>query len=151
MNKVIIYTDGAVSGNGKDNAKGGWGAVILFNNEIINKISGSELPSTNQRMELTAALEALNEISKNNYDFIEINTDSAYLCNCYNQKWYVKWLQNGFINSKKQPIANIDLWLPLINYFKEYGEKLQIIKVKAHTGNYYNEMVDKLAVAARQA
>ena len=148
MNKITIYTDGAVSGNGKGNAKGGWAAIILQESAPPIEICGAENDTTNQRMELMAVLKAFEKIAASEYDEIEILSDSAYFCNCYNQNWYEKWLINGFQTASKQPVKNVDLWMPLIKYFKLY-HNLTITKVKGHAGNFYNEKVDKLAVQAR--
>ncbi len=111
MNKITIYTDGAVSGNGKGNAKGGWAAIILQEGAPPIEICGAENDTTNQRMELMAVLKAFEKIAANEYDEIEILSDSAYFCNCYNQNWYEKWLINGFQTASKQPVKNVDLWL----------------------------------------
>jgi len=142
MNNVIkIYCDGACSGNQKKNNIGGWGAILIFNDKI-KKINGGEKNTTNQRMELTACIKALEAIKSTQYP-IEIYTDSAYLYNCMQQKWYEKWEQNGWKNSKKMPIENKDLWEALLNLIKKYNPTF--IKVKGHSGDKYNEEADKLA------
>lgn len=142
MNNVIkIYCDGACSGNQKKNNIGGWGAILIFNDKI-KKINGGEKNTTNQRMELTACIKALEAIKSTQYP-IEIYTDSAYLYNCMQQKWYEKWEQNGWKNSKKMPIENKDLWEALLNLIKKYNPTF--IKVKGHSGDKYNDEADKLA------
>ena len=142
MNNVIkIYCDGAFSGNQKKNNIGGWGAILIFNDKI-KKINGGEKNTTNQRMELTACIKALEAIKSTQYP-IEIYTDSAYLYNCMQQKWYEKWEQNGWKNSKKMPIENKDLWEALLNLIKKYNPTF--IKVKGHSGDKYNDEADKLA------
>ena len=93
-------------------------------------------------MELTACIKALEEIKSTKYP-IEIYTDSAYLYNCIQQKWYEKWEQNGWKNSKKLPIENKDLWEKLLNLIKKYNPTF--IKVKGHSGDKYNDEADKLA------
>ena len=150
MNCIKIYTDGAVSNNGSEKAVGGWAAVILEEGQAPIEIFGAEANTTNQRMEIKAVLEALKRINFDTIDKLEIYSDSAYFCNCYNQKWYEKWLLNGFINANKQPVKNKDLWVLIINYFKTYKNKITVIKVKGHNGNYYNELVDKMAVMAKE-
>lgn len=141
-----IYTDGACSKNGKQGAVGGWAYVILTPQGNIKTNSGYEKDSTNQRMELLAAIKAcehINEIEP----FCEaiIYTDSAYLSNCVAQNWWRAWENNGWRNSKKEPVANAELWKRLIPFFEKY----KFIKVKGHSDNIYNQEADKLAVAAR--
>jgi len=140
-NIIKIYCDGACSGNQNKNNIGGWGALLIFN-EKIKKINGGEKNTTNQRMELTACIKALEAIKSTKYP-IEIYTDSAYLYNCIQQKWYEKWEQNGWKNSKKLPIENKDLWEKLLNLIKKYNPTF--IKVKGHSGDKYNDEADKLA------
>lgn len=140
-NIIKIYCDGACSGNQNKNNIGGWGALLIFN-EKIKKINGGEKNTTNQRMELTACIKALEAIKSTKYP-IEIYTDSAYLYNCIQQKWYEKWEQNGWKNSKKMPIENKDLWEKLLNLIKKYNPTF--IKVKGHSGDKYNDEADKLA------
>lgn len=146
-----VYCDGSTRGNGKENAVGAWAYVIINSN--YNTISagdvGAVAGTTNQRMELCAAIEgitkALTFLGKG--DVIDVYTDSAYLHNCYNQKWYENWRKNGWRNSKKEPVANQDLWEKLIPYFEMF--EVNFHKVKGHAGqNYYeqwNEYVDDLA------
>ncbi|HEY9187154.1 MAG TPA: ribonuclease H [Ignavibacteria bacterium] len=140
-NIIKIYCDGACSGNQNKNNIGGWGALLIFN-EKVKKINGGEKNTTNQRMELTACIKALEAIKSIKYP-IEIYTDSAYLYNCIQQKWYEKWEQNGWKNSKKLPIENKDLWEKLLNLIKKYNPTF--IKVKGHSGDKYNDEADKLA------
>lgn len=144
-----VYTDGATSGNGRADAPGGWAYVILRNGEVISQNSGGEKGTTNQRMELTAALKACEEIeAMDGFATVKLYSDSAYLINCYKQNWWKSWRANGWRNSKKEPVANQDLWEKLIRYFM-MAPGYDFIKVKGHAGNEYNEMVDKLAVAAK--
>ena len=138
--KYVVYTDGACSGNP---GPGGWGAVILDeeNNEV--KISGKEKSTTNNRMELMAPIMALRKIKKNSE--IIIYTDSTYLKNGITT-WIKNWEKNGWKSVNKKSVKNKDLWVKLNKLSKE-----QIIDwkwVKAHTGNKYNEIADKLATAA---
>lgn len=151
MNCIKIYTDGAVSNNGSEKAVGGWAAIILEDGRAPIEIFGSEANTTNQRMEIKAVLEALKKINFDTIDKLEIYSDSAYFCNCYNQKWYKKWLFNGFVNANKEPVKNKDLWVLIINFFENYSRKINVIKVKGHSGDYYNERVDRLAVMAKES
>lgn len=145
--KIEIYTDGSCSGNGQKNASGGWGYIVLCDGKKVAG-SGKELNTTNQRMEMVAVISALSFVEKNysleNFrDEIIIYTDSAYISNCWKDSWYKKWLYNGWMNAKKEPIANRDLWIYLIPWFDT--PNFSIVKVKGHVGNHYNELVDQLA------
>lgn len=144
-----VYCDGSTRGNGKENAVGAW-AYVVINQD--NTICASDVQAiagtTNQRMELHAAIEgitkALSLLEKG--DVINVYTDSAYLHNCYNQKWYENWQKNGWRNSKKEPVANRDLWEILIPYFEMF--EVNFHKVKGHADNRWNNYVDDLAQTA---
>lgn len=156
--KYFIYSDGAVSKNGTKNAKGGWGAILLredtqnpndFDNHYSLTASGGVLNTTNQRMELVGAIEGLKLLSELKFaDEVFLRTDSAYLYNCWKNEWFKAWERNGWKNSKKEPVANKDLWEILLPYFK--NSQITIQKVKGHSGDLYNELVDQLAVDARE-
>ena len=138
--KYTIYTDGACSGNP---GPGGWGAVILFGKEKQHNISGKVKETTNNRMELTAPIMALKKI-KSKSDVV-IFTDSTYVKNGITE-WIKKWEKNGWKNANKKPVKNKDLWVELN---KATEKKLIFWKwVKAHAGNKYNELADKLATEA---
>lgn len=150
-----IYTDGSTRGNGQENAVGAWAYVVLVDGEKTIQDCKAETNTTNQRMELTAAAEVLEYLFYNEicvpFDSIKIYTDSAYLHNCVKQKWYVNWQNNGWKNSKKEPVANRDLWERLIQYFEM--PEVEFIKVKGHAGGrnnheMWNEYVDNLAQTA---
>ena len=100
MTKVNIYTDGACSGNQLKTNKGGWGAVLEYG-DFQKELSGYEIDTTNNRMELTALISALQALKRDNLD-IQIFSDSSYLTNCFRDKWYVKWQKNGWKNAWKQ-------------------------------------------------
>ena len=149
--KYVIYCDGSTKGNGKENSVGAWAYVVI--NSQYNSMSfadvGAVAETTNQRMELCAAIEALKKVCSITTlpeDSVVVYTDSAYLHNCYQQKWYVNWQKNGWRNAKKQPVANQDLWEKLIPYFETFG--IDFVKVKGHAGNVWNEYVDDLAQTA---
>tara|TARA_B110000971_G_scaffold13278_1_gene12345 strand:- start:276 stop:704 length:429 start_codon:yes stop_codon:yes gene_type:complete len=138
--KYVIYTDGACSGNP---GPGGWGAVILNEEKNETNISGKEQSTTNNRMELMAPIMALRKIKKASK--ITIYTDSIYLKNGITG-WIKNWEKNGWKRADKKPVKNKDLWLTLNKLSKE-----QVIDwkwVKAHAGNKYNEIADKLATEA---
>ena len=102
-------------------------------------------------MELTAALKACEEVeAMDGFATVKLYSDSAYLINCYKQNWWKTWRANGWKNSKKEPVANQDLWEKLIYFFMK-APGYDFIKVKGHAGNQYNEMVDRLAVAAKES
>ena len=141
-----IYTDGATSGNGREGARGGWAWILLDeDNEIIAKSAGSINNATNNICELAAVVHACSSVSPDcEYT---IYSDSAYIINCYKEKWYKKWQVNGWVNSKKQPVANKALWEVLICYFEKPNFHFE--KVKGHSTDEYNIMVDDMAVKAK--
>ena len=138
--KYTIYTDGACSGNP---GPGGWGAVIFDNNNKQKNISGSEENTTNNRMELSAAIMALQEINMNSE--ITIYTDSIYVKKGITE-WVLKWKDNGWKNSNKEPIKNKDLWEKLVNLCEQ--NTINWKWVKAHASNKYNNLADELATKA---
>ena len=138
--KYVIYTDGACSGNP---GPGGWGAVILDEEKNEINISGKEKTTTNNRMELMAPIMALRKIKK--FSEIIIYTDSTYLKNGITT-WIKNWEKNGWMSANKKPIKNKDLWVTLNTLSKD-----QVVDwkwVKAHAGNKYNEIADRLATGA---
>ena len=151
-----IYSDGSTRGNGSENAIGAWAyAIVDENDELISSNFGVEKGTTNQRMELTAAIRGLEvaSISLAAGHRIQLYTDSAYLHNCYKNDWYVNWRANGWRNAKKQPVANQDLWQQLIPYFETFG--IDFFKVKGHTDGKtnhekWNNYVDNLAQGATE-
>lgn len=137
MKEVKIYTDGACSGNP---GPGGWGCVLIYG-ENQRQMSGGEELTTNQRMELTAAimgLKALKEPCK-----VAVYSDSAYLINAFNMHWLKNWQKNGWKNSKNCQVENQDLWKELLELAAIH--KIDWCKVKGHAGDAYNEICDLLA------
>ena len=155
MPKYVIYCDGSTRANGQPYAVGAWAYAVLngeYGTMIVADVQ-TEVGTTNQRMELAAALNALKTTVPmcEVFDEIEIFTDSAYLHNCVKQKWYSNWMMNGWKNSKKQPVANQDLWEQLVPYFEMPNIKFS--KVKGHAGGHnnheiWNDYVDNLAQTA---
>ncbi|WP_399388665.1 ribonuclease HI [Thermoanaerobacterium sp. CMT5567-10] len=137
MPEIDIYTDGACSGNP---GPGGWGAVLIYN-DIKKEISGYEENTTNNRMELTAAIKALSLLKRSCK--INLYSDSSYLINAFNQKWIENWQKRGWLKSDKTPVENKDLWLKLLDLSSCHDIKW--IKVKGHSDNEYNNRCDKLA------
>lgn len=135
--KVLIYTDGACSGNP---GKGGWGAVLVYKNHR-KEISGAEKETTNNKMELTAMIKAL-EMLKEPCE-VEAYTDSKYLCDSINKGWAESWKENNWIKKDKKPALNADLWEKLLNLIKKHS--VQINWVKGHAGHPENERCDELA------
>ena len=147
---MIAYTDGATSNNGSNYAVGGWAFVIVNNNNsVIDFKKGKLVPTTNNICELTAIINACIYLDYK-YPSEEhiIYTDSAYVVNCYKQKWYKKWQENGWITSKKTAVLNQSLWEKLIPFFEK--ENFTFEKVKGHFNNNFNNLADKLAVEAKQ-
>jgi len=135
---VEIYTDGACSGNP---GPGGWAAILLAKGKE-KELSGFEESTTNNRMELTAAIEGLEALKIPCR--VKIYSDSAYLVNTFNLKWIDNWRNNGWKNSSKSPVSNIDLWQRLDELNNKH--KILWIKVKGHSDNEYNNRCDKIAV-----
>ena len=139
---TVVYTDGACSGNP---GPGGWGWAVSPTGEPSG--AGGEAHTTNQRMELTAVLEALRSLGVGSEAGpVEVVSDSTYVVNCFRDRWWVKWQRNGWKNSKKQPVANADLWRPLVELVNS-GE-VRFRWVKGHSGDPMNDLVDQLAVEA---
>ncbi len=142
MKEVSIYTDGACSGNP---GPGGWGTVLIYEG-AEKELSGNEPRTTNQRMELQAAIQALTALK-----FpckVKLYSDSAYLINAFRQNWIGNWQRNGWLNSQNKPVENQDLWSILIQLNQVH--QIDWIKVKGHQDNVYNNRCDELARTAIQ-
>ena len=141
-----IYTDGAHSSSTN---YGGWAIVYTIGN-TINSHSGFEYDTTNNRMELTAVIAALQLLKACPSDAI-IYTDSAYISNCISQKWYEKLRANNWKTTNKTPVLNKDLWEQLLDLYSyvNLGATVQIQKVSGHSGDKLNELADYYAVQAR--
>ena len=140
--KIIIYCDGACSNNQQRENLGGWGAILSFDGSKTKEIHGGEQNTTNNRMELTACIRALEAVKRKDLH-VEVYSDSAYMVNCINQKWYKKWQLNGWKTSKKEPVENKDLWLRLLKLLD--GLQVSFKKVKGHANIELNERADFLA------
>ena len=129
MKVVTIHTDGGCAGNQSEQNFGGWGALLEYNAHV-KTLYGGEANTTNNRMEMTAVLEALRILKSKDLQ-LEIYSDSAYLVNCFRERWYDKWRLNGWINASRQPVENRDLWealLPLVESF----QSVEFLKIKGH-------------------
>lgn len=142
MKQIEIYTDGACSGNP---GPGGWGAVLVYNGKE-KELSGSEKNTTNNRMELTAVIMALNAL--NQPCKVTLTTDSKYVCDAINKSWVYSWRKNGWKKSDKKPALNVDLWKELLSLLEKH--EVEFIWVKGHNGHKYNEICDALAVKEYQ-
>jgi ribonuclease HI len=138
--QVVIYTDGACSGNP---GPGGYGAVLMLGDRH-REISGGEPNSTNNRMELMAAIAALSALKRRCN--VTLFSDSAYLVDAFNRRWIESWQRNGWKNSQKKAVENQDLWEQLIPLAKTHT--VTFVKVKGHADNEWNNRCDQLAVAA---
>lgn len=134
---AVVYTDGACRGNP---GPGGWGWVVPDGPWA----NGFDPDTTNQRMELLAVLDALRTIEGP----VEVVSDSTYVVNCFRDGWWEGWLKRGWKNSKKEPVANRDLWEPLVELYRSRADEITFTWVKGHAGDEYNDIADRLAVEA---
>ena len=140
MKKVQIYTDGACRGNP---GPGGWGAILVFG-EHKKELSGGEPSTTNNRMELLAAIYALEQLK---YPCeVTLTTDSKYLCDAIIKGWAITWKRKGWVRSNKEPAANPDLWERLLRLLEIH--KVEFVWVKGHNGHPFNERCDEMATQA---
>ena len=137
MKNVTLYTDGACRGNP---GKGGWGAILMYNGKI-KEMSGGEQETTNNNMELTAAIEGLRALKEPCN--VELYSDSKYLTDAINNGWVYSWKQKGWKKSDGKAALNVDLWEQLLALMDVH--KVTYIWVKGHNGTEYNERCDKLA------
>lgn len=137
MDNILLYTDGACSGNP---GPGGWGAVLIFNG-IEKELSGANPSTTNNIMEITAVIEGLKALKRPCN--VNIYSDSAYVVNCFEKDWINNWIKNNWVNSKKEPVKNKELWLELYNLTKIHNVTFN--KVKGHSNVKYNNRCDELA------
>ncbi len=138
--RPVVYTDGACSGNP---GPGGWAWAVPGGRYR----SGASPRTTNQRMEITAVLEAVTSLPGP----LEIRSDSTYVVNCFRDRWWEGWLARGWLTAAKKPVANRDLWEPLIAAYRASPARLQFRWVKGHGSDPMNDLVDRLAVAAAAA
>lgn len=139
MKHVDVYTDGACRGNP---GRGGWGAVLVYHG-IERELSGGEAMTTNNRMELIGAIEALSALKEPCE--VTLTSDSKYLIDAITKGWVYSWRNNGWKKSDRSPALNIDLWERLLPLLERHT--VTFIWVKGHDGHPYNERCDKLATA----
>lgn len=142
MKKIEIFTDGACSGNP---GVGGWGAILRFG-EYQKELSGGEKNTTNNRMELTAVIEALKALKEPCE--VVITTDSKYVSDAVTLGWAENWRKNGWKKADKKPALNTDLWEQLLELLSQH--KVTFNWVKGHAGHPENERCDQLAVSYYQ-
>lgn len=142
MKEINIYTDGACSGNP---GKGGWGAVLVYKGNE-KEMSGGSADTTNNRMELTAVIEALKQLKE--VCNVTLTTDSKYVCDAVTKGWVYSWKKNGWKKADKKPALNVDLWEELLPLLEKHNVTFNW--VKGHNGHPYNERCDRLAVSFYQ-
>ena len=138
--EVIVYTDGACSGNP---GPGGWGALLIWRGKK-RELTGAEPESTNNRMEMRAVIEALKALKRPCH--VKIHSDSALIVNAFKQGWIENWQKRGWKKANKKPVENQDLWKEMLAAMDDH--KVSWIKVKGHADNELNNRVDRLAVEA---
>lgn len=139
MKSIDIYTDGACSGNP---GPGGWAAVLMYGS-AKKEIAGGEPRTTNNRMEMMAVIRALESLTQPCE--VRLHSDSAYVINCFKNRWYENWQRNGWKTASKQPVENRDLWERLLQQVARH--KVTWVKVKGHSDDVWNNRCDELARA----
>lgn len=145
MSDYLCITDGACEGNGRAGARGGWAAVVRGPDGAERVLSGAEASSTNNRMELTAALEALRACPSGAR--VEVVSDSRYLIDALTKGWTEGWIRRGWVTASGGPVANRPLWEALLAERARMGA-VRFTWVRGHAGHAGNERVDGLARAA---
>lgn len=143
MKQIVIYTDGACSGNP---GFGGWGAILIYGS-AKRELSGFDPQTTNNRMEMLAVISALRALKEP--CAVSVYTDSAYVCNAFQQNWLYNWQKNGWKTAAKKDVENRDLWEQLLQLTRMH--KVSFFKVKGHSTNANNNRCDELARAAIKA
>jgi ribonuclease HI len=141
---VTVYTDGSCLGNP---GRGGW-AYLVPDSAFA---SGFEPRTTNQRMEITAALEALRALLPGSAGGMVVISDSTYVVNCFRDRWWEGWRRRNWRNTAGKPVANRDLWEPLFELALDPEASITWQWVKGHSGDQFNDEVDRLAVEAATA
>ena len=139
MKHVNVYTDGACRGNP---GRGGWGAVLVYQS-VERELSGGDPNTTNNRMELTAAIEALSALKEPCE--VTLTSDSKYMIDAISKGWVYSWRSNGWKKADRSPALNVDLWEKLLALLQTH--RVEFVWVKGHDGHPYNERCDKLATA----
>ena len=135
--KIIIYTDGACSGNP---GPGGWGAILMYKG-AKKEISGGKKDTTNNIMEITAVIEGLKQLKKQSE--VQVYSDSSYVVNTFKQGWIYNWMKKGWRTASGEPVKNKELWQELYSLTQKH--KVEFIKVKGHSDNEFNNRCDEMA------
>ncbi len=144
INKILeIYTDGSSLGNP---GPGGWGFIVVSDNLIIKEVGGGDKQTTNNKMELMGAIEALKYLTKNKFIKCDIYADSSYVLNGVTS-WIHGWEKNGWKTANKKPVLNQELWKELVYLDRQLKGKIFWNKVKGHSGHIYNDKADEIATA----
>ncbi len=133
---LTIYTDGSCRKDGT----GAWAAKLMWDGQE-KIISGTAQDTTNQRMEMTAVIRALEAVKRPAPT--TIYSDSAYIVNCMHQRWYERWRENGWQTSNKKKVKNQDLWASILQLTTDYA--IYFVHIRGHAGNPHNEEVDRVA------
>ena len=142
MKNVMLYTDGACSGNP---GPGGWGCVLSYNGKT-KELSGHMSLTTNNRMEIFAVISGLGALKEPCE--VDVYSDSSYVVNAFNDHWLDGWQKSGWINSQKKPVENADLWKLLLQCIKVKKHVVRFHKVKGHSDDVLNNRCDELATGA---
>jgi len=137
---TVVFTDGACLRNP---GPGGWAWARVGGGFA----SGAEARTTNQRMEIKAAYEAV----RSHRGLLEVVSDSTYVVNCFRDRWWEGWQRKGWVNSQRKPVANRDLWEPLVDLVNSRGGEVTFRWVKGHSNDPMNDLVDALAVQAARS
>ncbi len=148
MEKIQIYTDGGCRNTGntsggqvKPTDKAAWAALLIYGKHT-KELTAGEFGKTNNYMEIMAIIQGLSALKR--YDLpVIVYSDSAYVIDTINQKWYLKWQKNNWQTAKKQPVKNQALWQQLLTLINKFTD-IQFVKVKGHANNQYNNYVDAL-------
>ena len=138
MKTIILYTDGACSGN---HGPGGW-AALLMHGDHEKMLSGADPNTTNNRMEMMAVIEGLRALQKP--CLVRVHSDSAYIINAFTQGWIDNWIRRGWKKADKKPVENQDLWRDMIQAMDKHT--VEWVKVKGHSDDVLNQRVDEQAV-----
>jgi len=141
QDRVVVYTDGASRGNP---GRGGWAWAVPDGRYA----SGADPRTTNQRMEITAVLEALRALVPEGPARIDVVSDSTYVVKCFTDRWWEGWLKRDWKNSQRKPVANRDLWEPLLEVALYSAPEVTFRWVKGHSGDRWNDRADELATLA---
>ena len=128
MSILNIYTDGACSGNQNQENTGGWGSILEFG-ENKKELFGGDTNTSNNKMELMAVIQGFRALKRDGLK-VRVFTDSSYVANCFKEKWYVSWRNNGWRNSKKEPVENRELWEELLSLVEKH--QVLFFRVKGH-------------------